>query len=118
MKGWLILGILAGGIYYLYNNTDIFNEQKTEAQTQYQAFENKVKNMTSTQITRVDNQLGDIRANFRKRMNKAEQAELELITSSRETISDFKDNFCTESVPSHPVFSRENTRALCDLLPD
>ncbi|MCF1432148.1 MAG: hypothetical protein LPH21_01855 [Shewanella sp.] len=118
MKGWLMLGLIAAGIYYLYNNTSILDEQKTEGQKQFQAMEQKVKTIASTQITRVDNQLDDIRANFRKRMNEAELAELELITSSRKTISDFKDNFCTASVPVHPVFSTENTRALCDLLPD
>ena len=118
MKGWLILGLLIGGAYYLYNNTDFFDEQKAEAQTQYNQLQSKVKSMTGTQVIKSNDWIGGIKNQFKDRMSKSEFEELELIISGRETISDFKDNFCEDSVPTHPVFSRENTRLLCDTLPD
>lgn len=116
MKPWLIFGLLIGTLYYLYNNTDIFDGQKAEAQNQYEQLQDKVKSMTSIQVASSVVLPADIRNNFQRRMTNEELAELELILSSWETISDFKDNFCADAIPSHPIFSRENTRGLCDMI--
>ncbi|GIU17634.1 MULTISPECIES: hypothetical protein [unclassified Shewanella] len=116
MKGWIILAIIAGTLYYLYTETDTLDEPIAEVQGIYQQAEDKLDSMTGTQIQRIDDRVDLLKTDIADRLSTTEQQALKLITQSQAKLDDFKDEFCGSGANSHSAFSKENQTYICDKL--
>ncbi|GIU48941.1 hypothetical protein TUM4438_31450 [Shewanella sairae] len=116
MKGWIILAIIGGILYYLYTETDTLDEPIAEVEGIFQQAENKLDSMTGTQIQRVDHTLDILKSDIADRLSATENQALQAISQSKQTLSEFKQDFCGSHAQKHSVFSKENQTYICDQL--
>ena len=116
MKGWIILAIIGGILYYLYTETDTLDEPIAEVEGIFQQAENKLDSMTGTQIQRIDDKVDLLKTDIADRLSASEQQALKLITHSQTKLDEFKDEFCSSGANSHSAFSKENQTYICDKL--
>ncbi|MGS0682539.1 hypothetical protein ACVBIL_15425 [Shewanella sp. 125m-7] len=116
MKGWIILAIIAGIVYYLYTQTDTLDEPIAEVEGIFQQAEDKLDSMTGTQIQRADNTLNLLKTDIADRLSATEQQALQLITQSQTKLNEFKTEFCGTGANKHSAFSKENQTYICDKL--
>ncbi len=116
MKGWIILAIIGGILYYLYTETDTLDEPIAEVEGIFQQAENKLDSMTGTQIQRVDNTLDLLKSDIADRLSATENQALKAISQSNATLSEYKQDFCGSNAVKHSVFSKENQTYICDQL--
>ncbi|ABV89534.1 hypothetical protein [Shewanella pealeana] len=116
MKGWIILAIIGGILYYLYTQTDTLDEPISEVQGIYQQAEDKLDSMTGTQIQRIDDRVDLLKTDIADRLSTTEQQALKVITESQAKLNDFKGEFCGSGASSHSAFSKENQTYICDKL--
>ncbi|GIU20526.1 hypothetical protein [Shewanella sp. MBTL60-007] len=116
MKGWIILAIIAGILYYLYTETNTLDEPIAEVQGIYQQAEDKLDSMTGTQIQRLDDKVDLLKTDIADRLSATEQQALQLITQSQAKLDDYKDEFCGNGASRHSAFSKENQTYICDKL--
>ncbi|ABZ78812.1 conserved hypothetical protein [Shewanella halifaxensis HAW-EB4] len=116
MKGWIILAIIGGIIYYLYTQTDTLDEPIAEVQDIYQQAEDKLDSMTGTQIQRIDDKVDLLKTDIADRLSATEQQALHLITQSQAQLDQFKDDFCGSGANKHSAFSKDNQTYICDKL--
>ncbi|QSX33647.1 hypothetical protein JYB87_18390 [Shewanella avicenniae] len=116
MKGWILIAIAAGVIYYLATRTDKLDEPIAQTEAMLNKIERKLDAMTGTQIIRIDKKKAQLKASIGERLSGTELTELDSILSSADSFSEFKDEYCQANVSSHPVFSRDNLQFICDNL--
>lgn len=116
MKGWIIIGLLAGAVYYFATETDKLDEPIAQTEAVIKKISRKLDSMTGTTIIKVDNTLRDLKAQLAERLNSQEVQELETVLTDTESAEDFRDQFCDAPDNKHIVFSKENLRAICDAL--
>lgn len=116
MKGWIILAIIGGILYYLYTETDMLDEPIAEVETIFQQAEDKVDSMTGTQLQRIDNTVKLLKTDIKDRLSAAEAKALESISQSQATLNRYKDDFCGSQASRHPIFSKDNQTYICDQL--
>ncbi|KFZ36125.1 hypothetical protein HR45_17815 [Shewanella mangrovi] len=116
MKGWLLIAVVVGVIYYLATRTDKLDEPIAHTEAMLNKIERKLDAMTGTQIIRIDKKKAQLRASIGERLSDAELQELDKVLSSPDSFHDFKDEYCQANVLSHPVFSRDNLEFICDNL--
>ena len=116
MKGWIILAILAGVLYYLVTQTDKLDEPIAQTEALVKKIERKLDAMTSTQIIRLDQKKARLKADIAERLSASELQELDNILTTPDTLMDFKDEYCRGNVISHPVFNKDNLLFICDNL--
>ncbi|MGS0677296.1 hypothetical protein [Shewanella sp. 0m-4] len=116
MKGWIILAIIGGILYYLYTETDTLDEPIAEIEGIFQQAEDKLDSMTGTQIQRVDNTLDLLKTDIADRLSATEQQALTVITQSQAKLNEFKADFCGSGANKHSAFSKENQTYICDKL--
>lgn len=116
MKGWIILALLAGALYYLYTETDKLDALIAEVQTIIKDVKNKAQSISGTQIIKIDQQLAKARKEIVERLSAPELEEFNKIPFTPDAIADFKKTYCGTKAPEHPVFSRDNLLYICDHL--
>ncbi|MCU7978031.1 hypothetical protein L5M43_22750 [Shewanella sp. SW36] len=116
MKGWIILALLAGALYYLYTETDKLDVPIAKTEAMIKEIENKVDSMTGTKIIKIDHKLAKVRTDIIERLSTLELEAFNQIPMTPESIADFKANYCGTMAPQHPVFSKDNQLYLCDHL--
>ncbi|WP_372870759.1 hypothetical protein [Shewanella sp.] len=116
MRGWIILAVIAGGLYYLYTETDKLDEPIAETQAVLKKIERKLDSLTGTKIIRVDGQLQNLKAEIGKRLSSAELSEFDTVLTDKNSLSDFKAQYCGSASATHPVFGKENLQFICDNL--
>lgn len=116
MKGWILIAIVAGGVYYLATRTDKLDEPIAQTEVILKKIERKLDAMTGTQIIRIDKKKAHLLTSIGDRLSNAELGELDKVLSTPDGFSEFKDQYCQGNVVSHPVFSRDNLQFICDNL--
>lgn len=116
MKGWIILALLAGALYYLYTETDKLDVPIAKTEAMVKKIENKVDSITGTQIIKIDHKLAKVRTDIVERLSALELNAFNQIPMTPESIADFKAHYCGTMAPEHPVFSKDNQLYLCDNL--
>ncbi|MGL5046898.1 MAG: hypothetical protein ACRC6S_04905 [Shewanella sp.] len=116
MKGWIILALLAGVLYYLYTETDKLDVPIAKTEAMVKKIENKVDSMTGTKIIKVDPKLAKKRTEIIERLSTIEIDTFNQISMTSESITDFKTDYCGTMAPQHPVLSKDNQLYLCDHL--
>ncbi|BDM66180.1 hypothetical protein NFHSH190041_36320 [Shewanella sp. NFH-SH190041] len=116
MRQLITLGLLLAAGYYLYLETDLLTASSDKAAQLQTEIRQTVAAFTGTDIIRTHTKPMPDKHRFTVRMSKPEQTELDIIFTSPETLNNFVDTICQSANPTHPVFSRDNTRYLCDQL--
>ncbi|MEL4432059.1 hypothetical protein [Shewanella mangrovisoli] len=116
MKGWIILALLCGALYYLYTETDKLDAPIAKTEEMVQKIENKMGSMTGTQIIKIDQKRTKARTAILERLSAPEVEEFNKIPLTEDGIADFKDSYCDTKAPEHPIFSRDNLFYICDNL--
>lgn len=116
MKGWIILALLCGALYYLYTETDKLDAPIAEAEEIVQKIENKVSSAMGTQIIKMDQNLTKVRKDILERLSAAEVEEFNKIPLTADGIAYFKENYCGTNAVEHPIFSQDNQLFICDNL--
>ncbi|QYJ78804.1 hypothetical protein [Shewanella acanthi] len=116
MKGWILIAIICGVIYYLYTETDKLDEPIEKTEQMVKKIEDKVGSMTGTQIIKINQQRTQARKAILERLSAAELEEFNKIPLTEDGIADFKESYCNSKYPEHPVFSRDNLFYICDKL--
>ncbi|MGL4937069.1 hypothetical protein [Shewanella sp.] len=116
MKGWIILALLAGALYYLYTKTDKLDAPIAAAQDIVHKIQHKLDSMTGTQIIKIDKKVAQARQDILERLSSTELAEFNKIPLTTDAIADFKEQYCGPNATKHPVFSRDNLLYICDNL--
>ena len=116
MKGWILIALVAGGVYYLATKTDKLDEPIAQTEVMLKKIEHKLDAMTGTQIIRIDKKKSQLLASIGDRLSSAELSELDNVLSTPDDFTEFKTQYCDGNVLSHPVFSRDNLQFICDNL--
>ena len=116
MKGWILLALIGGVLYYLYTETDTLDEPVAEVQAIYQQAEDKLDSMTGTQLKRIDHKVDLLKTDIADRLSAAEQQALQAITQSQARLDEFKQDYCGNGADKHSSFSKENQTYICDKL--
>jgi len=116
MKGWILIALIGGILYYLYTETDTLDEPVAEVQAIYQQAEDKLDSMTGTQMKRIDDKVNLLTTDITERLSVTEQQALELISQSQVKLDDYKERYCGNGADRHSSFSKENQTYLCDKL--
>ncbi len=116
MKGWILIAIVAGIIYYLATETNKLDKPIADADKLLTDVERKLDSMTGTQIIKADNKIKQIKAQIADRLSSHELDEFNRIFKSANDIEDFKSDFCSSANAKHNVFSRDNLAYICDSL--
>lgn len=116
MKGWILIALIAGVIYYFATETDKLDKPISDANGVITTVERKLDSVFGTEIIKVDNRIKQLKSQISERLSTDEQVELDDIFYSEHSIEDFKTGFCSSSNKSHPVFSKENLAYICDSL--
>lgn len=116
MKGWIILALLAGALYYLYTETDKLDAPIEGAEALLSKIERKLDAMTGTKIIKLDRKVAALKSEIAERLSTAELEELDQVLSSVDTLEDFKTNHCYSLSTSGTPFSKENLEFICDKL--
>ncbi|MCL1143788.1 hypothetical protein [Shewanella gaetbuli] len=114
MRGWIGLAIIAGTIFYFATETDKLDEPIEYIENIFKKADKKVTSMTGTKIQRVDTSIPKLKESIYERLSTVEIRELDGVFIDQEAIADFKEQYCTGSRSTHPVFSRENLQFICD----
>jgi hypothetical protein len=115
MRGWILLALIAAGIYYTATETTKLDAPIAKVLSIFNKAEHKLDSMTGTQIIRVQKNANQVRIQIAERLSSRELTSFNQIISSQSNIEDFKDEYCTADA-SHPVFSKDNLRYMCDKL--
>lgn len=94
MKGWIILALLCGALYYLYTETDKLDAPIAKTEEMVQKIENKMGSMTGTQIIKIDQKRTKARKEILERLSAPEVEEFNKIPLTEDGIADFKDSYC------------------------
>ena len=113
MRGWIILAIIAGGIYYFATETDTLDKPINDIKNIFSKADKKLNSMTGTKIIRVDKHIPQIKKEIYDRLSTIEIRELDGLFTSDEAISEFKQQYCHSSA-RHPVFTKDNLQYICD----
>lgn len=116
MKGWILIAIVAGGVYYLATRTDKLDEPIAQTEVILKKIERKLDAMTGTQIIRINKKKAHLLTTIDDRLSNAELSELNNVLSTPDSFTEFKDQYCHGNEFSHPVFSRDNLQFICDNL--
>ncbi|WOT05221.1 hypothetical protein [Shewanella youngdeokensis] len=116
MKGWVLLVLIAGGIYYLYTETDTLDDPYADMQAIYEESQTKLQGMTGTQLKHIDDKVDIITTDIAERLSSTEQKALGLITQSQDKLEEYKEQFCGGGAEQHHSFSKENQMFICDHL--
>ncbi|QSX37253.1 hypothetical protein [Shewanella sedimentimangrovi] len=116
MKGWIILALVAGGLYYLYTETDKLDEPIAQTEEILKKIERKLDAMTSTRVIRVDRNIAKLKSELADRFTPSELSEFNSVLFNEDSLKDFKEEYCGSSNATHPIFSSENLLYLCDHL--
>lgn len=116
MKGWILIALIGGVLYYLYTKTDTLDEPIAKVQAVYQQAEEKLDSMTGTQIKHIDNKVNLLTTDIAERLSATEQQALKLISQSQEKLDDYNERYCGNSAERYTSFSKENQTYLCDKL--
>lgn len=116
MKGWILIALIGGILYYLYTETDTLDEPVAEVQAIYQQAEDKLDSMTGTQMKRIDAKVDLLTTDIVERLSVTEQQALTLISQSQAKLDDYKERYCGNGAERHSSFSKENQTYLCDKL--
>ncbi len=116
MKGWILLALLCGALYYLYTETDKLDTPIAKTEEIVQKVEDKVSSMTGTQLIKIDKKLAQSRKEILERLSAPELEAFNKIPLTEDGITDFKASYCGTKAPEHPVLSKDNLLFICDNL--
>ena len=116
MKGWLIIALLCGALYYLYTETDKLDAPIAKTEEMVQKIESKVSSAMGTQIIKINQNLTKARTEILERLSASEAEEFNKIPLTEDGIADFKENYCGTTATEHSIFSRDNLLFICDNL--
>lgn len=116
MKGWIILALIGGGIYYLATQTDKLDEPIAKTEAFVAGVEKKVDSMTGTQIIKIDHKAQKVRTDIIERLSIPELQVFNQMQLTPEAIAQFKADYCGTRAPQKTVYSRDNLLYLCDNL--
>lgn len=116
MKGWIILGIAVGTVYYFATETDKLDKPIAQAESALKTVERKVESMTGTTIIKVDKRVENLKAELASRLSTKEITALDELLTDTHSIEDFKEDFCENIETSTGLFTKENLRYICDSL--
>lgn len=116
MRGWIILGIGAGLLYYVATETNKLDEPIAKSDELLQKIERKLDSLTGTKIIRVDSRVAHLKKEIGQRMSERELLALDKILASEYALQDFKDEYCSGKAKQHGSFSKDNLFFICDRL--
>ncbi|WP_076416327.1 hypothetical protein [Shewanella sp. UCD-KL12] len=116
MRGWIILGLGAGVLYYLATETNKLDKPIAETDELLHKIERKLHSMTGTKIIKVDNKVSQLKKEISQRMSTGELGALDDILESQYSVQEYKKEYCSGSAPRHESLSRDNLQFICDKL--
>ncbi|WP_299796759.1 hypothetical protein [uncultured Shewanella sp.] len=116
MRGWIILGLGAGLLYYLATETNKLDEPIAKSDELLQKIERKLDSMTGTKVIRVDNRVSHLKKEIGQRMSEQELRALDDILASEYSLQEFKEEYCSGSIKKHDSFNKDNLFFICDKL--
>ncbi|RTR27404.1 hypothetical protein [Shewanella atlantica] len=116
MRGWIILGLGAGLLYYVATETNKLDEPIAKSDELLQKIERKLDSLTGTKIIRVDNRIAHLKKEIGQRMSERELLALDKILASEYALQDFKDEYCSGKAKQHDSFNKDNLFFICDKL--
>ncbi|MCZ4338475.1 hypothetical protein [Shewanella colwelliana] len=116
MRGWIILGVGVGLLYYLATETDKLDEPMAQTDALMKKIERKLDSMTGTKIIKVDSHISQLKTEIANRLTKAELAALDSILESEQTVLEYKDEYCGGKASRFSDLSKDNQIFICDKL--
>ncbi|WP_076541871.1 hypothetical protein [Shewanella sp. UCD-KL21] len=113
MRGWILIALIGGVIYYFATDTDKLDEPIAAVESVFNDAEKKIKSMTGTKITRKEEFIPTIPSDVIERLTAKELSELKSVFTDNESVSAFKDEYCGFGL-THPAISKQNLQFICD----
>ncbi|PMG74930.1 hypothetical protein BCU84_17750 [Shewanella sp. 10N.286.51.B7] len=113
MRGWILIALIGGVIYYFATETNKLDEPIAEIQSVINSADDKVTSMTGTKIIRKSEKVIAIPSGVIERLSDKEASEFKAIFTDNSTVAAFKDDYCGFGA-RHPVIGKENLQLICD----
>ncbi|MCL1067984.1 hypothetical protein L2735_14410 [Shewanella olleyana] len=113
MRGWILIALIGGVIYYFATETDKLDEPIAEIQSVLNSADEKVTSMTGTKIIRKSDKVISMPSGVIERLSSKEALEFKSIFTDNATVAAFDDEYCGFGA-KHPVFGKENLQLICD----
>ncbi|MCE9680589.1 hypothetical protein LZP69_15665 [Shewanella sp. AS1] len=114
MKGWIILGLGIGLIYYLVTETNKLDEPIDKTSAILKKIERKLDSMTGTRIIKVDHPISHLKKEIADRLSRAELLALDGILETKESVAEFRDEYCSSPQRRFTELTKENQTFICD----
>lgn len=116
MRGWIILGLGVGLLYYVATETNKLDEPIAQSEALLQKIERKIQAMTGTTIIKANNRVSKLKQEIAERLSPSELSALDEILDSEDSLGEFKTEYCAGSSLKHKSLSQENIDFICDKL--
>ena len=113
MRGWILIALIGGAIYYFATETDKLDEPIAAIQSVLNNADEKVTSMTGTKIIRKSDKVIAIPSGVIDRLTAKEASEFKAIFTDNSTVDAFNDEYCSFGA-RHPVISKDNLQLICD----
>lgn len=116
MRGWIILGLGVGLLYYTATETNKLDEPIAQSEALLQKIEHKIQAMTGTAAIKTNDRMPKIKQEIAERLSPNELNALDNILDSKDSLGKFKAEYCSGSTLKHKSLSQENIYFICDKL--
>ena len=116
MRGWIILGLGVGLLYYAATETNKLDEPIAQSEALLKNIERKIHAMTGTTAIKNNDNRSQLKQEIAKRLSPRELTELDKILDSNDSLQEFKSEYCGASADKHENLSQENIYFICDKL--
>ncbi|MEZ9236349.1 MULTISPECIES: hypothetical protein [unclassified Shewanella] len=113
MRGWILIALIAGVIYYFATETDKLDEPIAEIQSVMDNADDKISSMTGTKIIRKSDKVIKIPSGVIERLSGKEVNAFKDIFTNNESVANFKSEYCGFG-SKHPIFGKDNLQLICD----
>ncbi|MCG9698167.1 hypothetical protein [Shewanella sp. Isolate11] len=114
MKGWIIVAAGVAVLYYFATQTDKLDEPIAQTDALLKKIERKLDSMTGTRIIRVEHDISHLKSEIADRLDRKELAALDGILETKESVLEFKDQYCGDDSKRFTALSKENQTFICD----
>ncbi|WP_394390467.1 hypothetical protein [Shewanella woodyi] len=116
MRGWIILGLGVGLLYYVATETNKLDEPIAQSEAMLEETVRKIQGMTGTTAIKTNDKVPQLKREIAERLSPKELSTLDQIISSPSSLRSFKEEYCSGITPKHDSLSQENIYFVCDKL--
>ncbi|GGI88978.1 hypothetical protein GCM10007978_28330 [Shewanella hanedai] len=114
MRGWIVLGLGVGLLYYTATETNKLDETIAQSESMLHKVQSKIQDMTGTTAIKTNDRLPILTQEIAERLSPSELSALNDILDSPDSLEEFKASYCSSSTPEHKSLSQENIYFICD----